>query len=67
MLRRPPVSIELKLEDLAEYENYRREQELSKDQSKTSKTSQDTPNWSQGPKTKQEIYGRIGYVPPSTI
>lgn len=60
MLRRPPVFIDLKLEDIAEYENYRRELELTKEQSKSTKTPKDPPSWNQAPKTKQEIYERIG-------
>lgn len=63
MLRRPPVFIELKLEDLSEYENYRREIEMAKEQSKTTKPTQEPPNWNALPKPKQLIFDRIGYVP----
>lgn len=62
MLRRPPTSIELKLDDIAEYEEMR--QEAAKEQMKNSKSYNDVPNWQPGPKSKQEIYQRIGYVPP---
>lgn len=64
MIRRPPTSIELKLDDLGEYEAYRREQETAKEQSKGSKP-QEPPAWTAGPKAKQEIYERIGYFPPN--
>lgn len=62
MLRRPPTSIELKLDDIAEYEQIR--QEKAKEQAKTSKIGTEVPNWLTGPKTREEIYNRIGYVPP---
>lgn len=63
MLRRTPTSIELKLDDINEFEEMR--QEMAKEQSPPSKPSyNDVPNWQSGPKTKEEIYQRIGYVPP---
>lgn len=59
MLRRPPVMIQLKLDDISEYEEMRQQ---SKDKSKT---LNEPPTWApSGPKTKQEIYSRVGYVPP---
>lgn len=65
MIRRPPTNIELKLDDLGEYEAYRRQQESSKDQQKNNKSVQEPTNWNAGPKAKQEIYDRIGFVPTS--
>lgn len=62
MLRRPPTSIELKLDDITEYEEIR--QEAVKEQMKNSKSFNEVPNWQAGAKTKEEIYQRIGYVPP---
>lgn len=62
MLRRPPTSIELKLDDIAEYEQMR--QEKAKEQAKSSKNGTEVPNWLTGPKTRDEIFNRIGYVPP---
>lgn len=62
MLRRPPTSIELKLDDITEYEQMR--QEVAKEQMKVSKAYNEVPNWQPAPKTKEEIYNRIGYVPP---
>lgn len=65
MIRRAPTSIELKLDDLGEYEAYRNEQELAKEQAKGAKPTQEPPAWNPGPKGKLEIYERIGYVPPT--
>lgn len=65
MLRRPPTSIELKLDDVVEYEDVRREQEANKEQNK--KPYNDPPAWQQGPKSKQEIYNRIGYAPQNSM
>lgn len=62
MLRRPPTSIELTLDDIAEYEEMRNN--ATKEQMSTSKSYNDVPNWQSGPKTKEQIYNRIGYVPP---
>lgn len=61
MLRRPPTTIELKLDDITEYEQMR--QEIAKDQMKISRPYNEVPNWQPGPKSKEEIYSRIGYVP----
>ncbi|KAJ8966655.1 hypothetical protein NQ314_003382 [Rhamnusium bicolor] len=59
MLRRPPISIELKLDDINEYEEMRQQQSKEKQQ----KSFTDPPSWPSGPKSKQEIYSRVGYVP----
>lgn len=56
MLRRPPTSIQLKLDDISEYEE--KLQELAK--SSPNKTLNEL-TWN--PKSKQEVYSRIGYVP----
>ncbi|KAJ8970546.1 hypothetical protein NQ317_005816 [Molorchus minor] len=61
MLRRPPISIELKLDDINEYEEMRQQQQQSKEKQQKSYT--DPPSWQSGPKSKQEIYSRVGYVP----
>jgi anaphase-promoting complex subunit 12 len=61
MIRRSPTRIELKLDDIQEYESMRREQESRKEQQSENHSSSVEP-WS--PKTKQEIiHERIGYVP----
>lgn len=65
MLRRPPTSIELKLDDLSEYEMLRREQDLNKENSKSSKPYNEVPKWQPGHKPTKEVYERIGYVQPS--
>lgn len=58
MLRRPPISIHLKLDDISEYEEMKQQ---SKDKSKS---FNDPPTWQTGPKSKQEVYSRVGFVPP---
>lgn len=59
MIRRSPTRLELKLDDLTEYNTNRREFETGKEQ----RAAQNT-NWNVLPKTKQEIvHERIGYVP----
>lgn len=68
MIRRPPTSMELKIDDLPEYENYCREEttaKIAKLQSKigVNKSSHETVVFPGGAKTKQEIQERIGYVP----
>lgn len=65
MLRRPPTSIELKLDDIAEFEEMR--QQVTKDQTKPGKSYNQLPDWQPGPKTKEEIQERIGYVPVSQL
>lgn len=63
MIRRSPTRIELKLDDIQEYDAMRREQESRKEQQTENRST--TEPW--GPtvtKTKQEIiHERIGYVP----
>lgn len=56
MLRRTPTSIQLKLDDIKEYDEMRAE--LAKEKATGSPES---PMWLIGPKTKQEIQARIGY------
>lgn len=58
MLRRPPISIQLRLEDISEYEEMRQQSKDNKPK------SFELPSWQTGIKPKQEIYARIGYVPP---
>ncbi|KAF7268902.1 anaphase-promoting complex subunit CDC26-like [Rhynchophorus ferrugineus] len=60
MLRRPPTAIELKLDDITEYEQHRRKIKHDKLQKSI---SSDLPSFQTGPKSKQEIYNRIGYNP----
>ncbi|GJQ73488.1 putative FAS-associated factor [Trypoxylus dichotomus] len=62
---RPPTSIELKLDDLLEYETLRREQDLNKDSTKSTKPYNEVPKWQAGHKSSKEVYERIGYVQPS--
>ncbi|KYB25814.1 hypothetical protein TcasGA2_TC031276 [Tribolium castaneum] len=61
MLRRPPTTIELKVDDIREYEFMR--QQIAKEQEKA-KVFEGGPSWQSGPKPKEEVYARIGYVPP---
>lgn len=61
MLRRPPIQIELKLDDINEYEEMRQQQTKEKQQ----KSFNEPPTWQTGPKNKQEIYSRVGYIPNS--
>lgn len=63
MIRRPPTSIVLKMDDVTEYELLRKEQETNKDQSKSTKSCNQVPSTQIGPKSKQEIHTRIGYNP----
>ena len=64
MIRRSPTRIELKLDDIQEYESMRREQESRKEQ-QAAESHGGVETWAPGvPKTKQEIiHERIGYVP----
>ncbi|XP_044739486.1 anaphase-promoting complex subunit CDC26-like [Chrysoperla carnea] len=67
MIRRPPISIELKIDDLQEYENYCRETTTAKIQAKMTQAparqpQNEVPSFPVA-KTKQEIQERIGYVP----
>ncbi|KAJ9595772.1 hypothetical protein L9F63_013016 [Diploptera punctata] len=65
MIRRSPTRIELKLEDIQEYESMRREQESRKEQQAAENHGGGVEPWVPGvTKTKQEIiHERIGYVP----
>lgn len=57
MLRRPPTSIQLKLDDISEYEE--KQQELAR--SSMGKQPYNDLQWN--PKSKQEVHARIGYIP----
>nr|CAH7714448.1 unnamed protein product [Callosobruchus chinensis] len=59
MLRRPPTSIELKLDDISEYEEMR--EQLNKE--KQGPKPPPIPSWQPGPKSKLEVYARVGYTP----
>lgn len=72
MIRRPLTEITLKLDDLQEYEAFRREQ--GNNSSTANEMQEDTPkSLGGGPKTAEEIHNRIGYAPkkkpsgPSTV
>lgn len=61
MLRRKPTRIELKLEDMEEYENIRKEQDK-----RSVPDHETTPEQCSAPKSKRElIHERIGYHHPS--
>lgn len=64
MLRRPPTSLELKIDDIYEYEKIREEQETPKEDVKQNKSMTEVLNWNPNPKTSKEIYKRVGYDPP---
>lgn len=64
MLRRAPTTIELKLDDIREYEYMR--QQMAKDQDKKG-FGDNLPSWQIGPKSKEEVYARIGYVPEKPV
>ncbi|CAH1958665.1 unnamed protein product [Acanthoscelides obtectus] len=59
MLRRPPTGIELKLDDITEYEEMREQLNKEKQGSKPLQL----PPWQPGPKGKLEVYARVGYTP----
>lgn len=62
MIRRPLTEITLKLEDLHDYESFRRDQENQS--SLASEMQDETPkSLNTGPKTTEEIHNRIGYAP----
>lgn len=72
MIRRPLTEITLKLDDIQEYEAYRRDQTINT--SVTNEMQEDTPKSLAGAtKTTEEIHNRIGYAPkkkpsgPSTV
>lgn len=72
MIRRPLTELFLKLDDLQEYEAFRREQANA---STVTEMQEDTPkSLGAGTKTAEEIHNRIGYAPkkknpngPSTV
>lgn len=55
MLRRPPTSLELKMDDISEYEEIKQKE-------KQSSTSTELPKWAMGHKSKAELHARIGYA-----
>ncbi|XP_030751709.1 anaphase-promoting complex subunit CDC26-like [Sitophilus oryzae] len=61
MLRRVPTAIEPKLDDITEYEQHIRKIRQEKLQKSL---ASDLPSFQTGPKSKQEVYNRIGYNPP---
>ncbi|CAF4930704.1 unnamed protein product [Pieris macdunnoughi] len=64
MIRRPLTEIKLRLEDLQEYENSRREQNhLSIVQELRDESSTIITPTNGGPKTTEEIHNRIGFAP----
>ena len=72
MIRRPLTEITLKLDDLQEYEAFRRDQ--VNNSSVSNEMQEDTPkSLAGGTKTSEEIHNRIGYAPkkkpsgPSTV
>lgn len=72
MIRRPLTEITLRLDDLQEYETFRREQVINS--TIASEMQEDTPkSGGGGTKTTEEIHNRIGYAPkkkpsgPSTV
>nr|CAD7446897.1 unnamed protein product [Timema bartmani]CAD7460325.1 unnamed protein product [Timema tahoe] len=70
MIRRSPTRIQLKLDDLQEYESMRRTQEVLKEKSAEG-VFPSTTEWTAlrvSTKTsKEEIHERIGYVPQSRV
>ncbi|CAH0720309.1 unnamed protein product, partial [Brenthis ino] len=72
MIRRPLTEITLKLDDLQEYEAFRRDQ--ANNSAISNEMQEDTPkSLAGGTKTTEEIHNRIGYAPkkkpsgPSTV
>ncbi|KAL7292172.1 hypothetical protein TKK_0014127 [Trichogramma kaykai] len=62
MIRRSPTRIDLRLDDLAEYEAMKKEKDTKKSSDKTETCP---PPWG-GKTTQAEIQERIGYVPGGT-
>jgi len=60
MIRRSPTRIEMRLDDLQEYEEIRKAHEAKKDPEK--KSSMNPPAWG-GKVPQSEIHERIGYIP----
>lgn len=64
MIRRPLTEVKLRLEDLQEYDNSRREQShLSIIQEMKDETSDLISPAAAATKTTEEIHARIGYAP----
>ncbi|VVC92106.1 unnamed protein product [Leptidea sinapis] len=61
MIRRPLTEIKLKLEDLQEYEEFRRGQ--TNNLSAAPEMQEETPKTSGGAKSVEETQTRIGYAP----
>ncbi|CAH0400870.1 unnamed protein product [Chilo suppressalis] len=62
MIRRPLTEITLKLDDLQEYENFRKDQ--TNNTTASLEMQEDTPkSLAGGTKTAEEIHNRIGYAP----
>lgn len=64
MIRRSPTRIDLRLDDLAEYENIKKERDAKKDADKQPGVY-NPPSWG-GKITQSEFQERIGYVPQAT-
>jgi len=62
MIRRSPTRMELRLEDVQEFEVIRKERDAKKS---SEKSSFNPPSWS-GKLLPSEIQERIGYVPQPT-
>lgn len=61
MIRRPLTEITLKLDDLRDYETFRRDQASS---SLVTEMQEETPKpLNTGPKSTEEVHNRIGYAP----
>lgn len=61
MIRRSPTRIEMRLDDLQEYEEIRKTYETKKDPEKKL-SSMNPPSWG-GKVPQSEIQERIGYIP----
>lgn len=62
MIRRSPTRIEMRLEDLKEYEEIKKALEAKKDAERKSSASVSLSTWG-GKVPQSEIQERIGYVP----
>lgn len=62
MIRRSPTRIEMRLDDLQEYEEIRKAHEAKKDPEKKSSSAMNPPTWG-GKVPQSEIQERIGYIP----
>lgn len=63
MIRRSPTRIDLRLDDLQEYEALKKEREEKKESEKQGTTN--PPSWG-GKLTQNEIQDRIGYIGHTT-